>query len=344
MRGLLMFAAITMCSVRARQSGDVARIIRCLMLACVVVTLATASASAVLPNRITWGTELQQNGPNPDDLDEVARFQGPFDNPSRLGELALVTVGLVMTYFEFAERKEQKYLVGAAILAGGLTALADSRSGLLALAVGSSLYALWRHRLKGLAVLAAAGILIVALLVVEGSVVAPYLWRGNVWTVTGRTDMWPFVLQQIAARPLFGYGYQTAGAILSGRFFPLWWGPFNEGVHNSVHNGYLSLMVGVGVPAFVFWLYIMLHPWFSLFRQSDDPWRLKRAFFFLVIPLLLVNLDEEMLGECLGPSGFLFVMLWALAEQHRLRTIRQKFMARREAMRSAPAAIAALRS
>ena len=88
----------------------------------------------------------------------------------------------------------------------------------------------------------------------------------------------------------------------------------------------------------------LLHPWFSLFRQPEDPWRLKRIFFFIVIPVLLANLDEEMINECLGPSGFLFVMVWALAEQYRLTALRQKFASRRQAVRTSPAAIAALRS
>lgn len=343
-RSLFMFAGITICSVRARQSGDIQRLIRCLMLACIVVTLMTTLAAIVLPYSITWASVLKQNGPNPGDVDEVLRFQGPFDNPSRLGELALVTVGLILSYFEFAKGKERLFLAAAALTALGLTALADSRSGVVALVFGSSLYVLWRYRLKGLVAVALGSLFVAIVLMAAGQVVAPYIWRGDVWTVTGRTDIWPFVLQQIAAKPLTGYGYQMAGEILTGRFFPIWWGPFDEGVHNSVHNGYLAHMAGVGIPAFIFWLFIMMHPWFSLFRQPEDPWRLKRIFFFIVFPVLLANLDEEMINECLGPSGFLFVMVWALAEQYRLTALRQKFASQRQAVRNSPAAIAALRS
>jgi hypothetical protein len=344
LRSLFMFAGIAMVSLRARQTDNVQRVIRCMMLACIVVTLATAVAAVVLPHSITWGTELQQSGPNADDVDEVDRFQGPFDNPSRLGELALVTVGLILTYFEFAKQRERIFLTVAALMAVGLTALADSRSGLIALAIGGSFYAFWKYRLRGLMVLTVASVLVAGVLIIGGPAIAPYIWRGDVWTLTGRTDIWPFVIHEIVAKPITGYGYQMAGEILTSRFFPVWWGPFGEGVHNSVHNGYLAHMVGVGIPAFIFWLFIMLHPWFSLFRQADDPWRLKRVFFFIVIPVLIVNFDEEMISECLGPSGFLFAMTWALAEQYRLTRIRQKAMAWRRSLQNVPAAVAALRS
>ncbi|HJU10804.1 MAG TPA: O-antigen ligase family protein, partial [Candidatus Binataceae bacterium] len=265
-RSCLMFAGITLCSLQARKTGNIHRTIRYLMLACIVVTVAAALAAVILPHSITWGTELRQSGPKPEDVDAVARFQGPFDNPSRLGELALVTIGLILTYFEFADRKQRILLIGAAILALWLTILADSRSGILALIIGSCVYAVWRYRLKGLMVLIGLSMLGGAGLMWAGPAVAPYIWRGDVWTITGRTDMWPFVIQQIAAKPITGYGYKTAGEILMSRFFPLWWGPYQEGVHNSVHNGYLAQMVGVGIPAFIFWMYIMLQPWFSLFR------------------------------------------------------------------------------
>jgi hypothetical protein len=344
-RSLLFFSAITMCSLQAKEAGAIQRLLRSLMLACIVVTLATAATAVVLPHSVTWGAVVQQNGSsmNSEDQDEEAvdRFQGPFDGPSRLGELALVTVGLILTYFEYATRKERIVLGSIAILAVGLEGLADSRSSFVALAIGCGLYACWRYRLKGLlAVTAVSGLAVLGLMFVGNN---PYIWRGDVWTVTGRVDMWPFVLQQIAHKPITGYGYAVGGAIFDSRYFPVWWGPYNEGPRSSIHNGYLQHMVEVGIPATMFWLFIVLRPWFALFRQTDDRSRIKRILFFVVIPLLLVNLDEEMLGDGAGPSGFLFAMVWAVAEQHRLAAIYHAAMARRQALRDLPGAAAALR-
>jgi O-Antigen ligase len=343
-RSVLVYAAITLCSLRARQTGEARRVIRCLMLATIVVTLGTALVALVLPHSITWGNDLLQNGPQPDDTDAVDRFQGPFDNPSRLGELALVTVGLIMTYFDSGTKKERVLLTVSAVIAVVLTAMADSRSGLMALAFGSSLYALWKYRLKGLAVVAVGLFIVVIGVISAGPTIAPYIWRGDVWTVTGRTDIWPFAVRAIANKPITGHGYQVAGAIFESRFFQVWWGPYNEGAHSSVHNGYLAQMVSVGIPAFVFWMFITLRPWISLFKSEKDEWRIKRIFFFIVVPALLVNLDEEMIGDCLGPSGLLFTMVWAIAEQYRLSTIRRNQVARREALQNLSAASAALLS
>jgi O-antigen ligase len=253
----------------------------------------------------------------------------------------LVTVGLILTYFQYATRKERIVLGSIAILALGLEGLADSRSSFVALAIGCALYACWRYRGKGLLAVAAVSVLAVLGLMFAGN--NPYIWRGDVWTVTGRTEMWKFVLQQLADKPITGYGYQVGGAIFGSRYFPIWWGPYDEGPHSSIHNGYLQHMVEVGIPATIFWLFVVLRPWFALLAQTEDRWRLKRILFFVVIPLLLVNLDEEMLGDGAGPSGFLFAIVWAIAEQHRLSTIRHAATARHQALRDLPGAAGALR-
>ncbi len=102
-------------------------------------------------------------------------------------------------------------------------------------------------------------------------------------------------------------------------------------------------MVGVGIPATIFWIFIMFRPWLTVFRQSEDPWRLKRMLFFLVIPLLFVNMDESMINDCAGPAGLLFAAVWAVAEQYRLVVSRRAATVDRQALQDLPAAATALR-
>ncbi len=346
-RGTVFFAAITLCSLAARRAGDVKPLIRAMMLAAIVVTMLNAGA-VILPRSITFAahdegvTDVQNTAGDSANYDDgVQRFQGLYKGPNEIGALALATIGLILVYLEFADRRERIILTSIAILAFGLDVMADSRSDLVGLAIGSTLYLCWRYRLKGIgaiAVLAGAAVLLVK---VMGNDITPYIWRGDVSTLTGRTDIWRFALRQIAAKPLTGYGWGVGGAILSSKYFPLWYGPWDMGPQSSLHSGYVSCAVEVGIPAAAFWLFIILQPWVSLFRQSEDPWCLKRAFFFLVLPMLIVNLDESMFSDSAGSAGFLFMMLWALAEQYRLMSVwRASTVARRASVDLSPAVVA----
>ena len=51
--------------------------------------------------------------------------------------------------------------------------------------------------------------------------------------------------QKIEERPLLGWGFEVEGEILQSKYFPIWWGPWEEGPHSSLHNGYLSRAVGL---------------------------------------------------------------------------------------------------
>jgi O-antigen ligase len=264
--------------------------------------------------------------------------------PNQVGELVLVTIGLILTCFEFASLKERIVLGSIAIMTLSLTVMADSRSDLVALAIGSIFYVCWRYRLKGVVAIGVMSVVAALGLTVMGSDLAHYIWRGDVWTLTGRTDVWHFTMREIAAKPLTGYGYQTGGAIFASRYFPLWWGPWDEGPRSSIHNGYLSSMAGIGIPGTIFWLFIVLRPWIGIFREPEDPWRLKRLLFFVVIPMLVMNIDESMIDDCAGASGFLFTVVWAVAEQHRLTAIRRAAMTRTGGLLSLPPAVVALLS
>ena len=90
-------------------------------------------------------------------------------------------------------------------------------------------------------------------------------------------------------------------------------------------------MVGVGVPATLLWLFIILRPWASLFRHEDDPWGLKPLALLVIVPLLILNFTESGAGDCHYTTGVIFVLCWAIAERARLLAIERAAHDRREA-------------
>jgi len=167
----------------------------------------------------------------------------------------------------------------------------------------------------------------------------------DVTTLTGRTDIWLYILQRIREQPILGYGYETAGAVYESRYFPIWWGPWDMGPHSSLHNGYLGHLIGVGIPATVLWLYVVLRTWIFVLRQPDDPWNLKPVFFLIVVPILINNMSEQMLGDFGGGLvALLFGLTWAIAERYRLLALRRREADRAAALAALPRAVSALAS
>jgi O-antigen ligase len=192
--------------------------------------------------------------------------------------------------------------------------------------------------------LAGAGVVAIAALPLFGHNIGEYTGRGDVTTLTGRTEMWAYVVGQIKARPLSGYGYEVAGAIFESKYFPIWYGPWDQGAQSSVHNGYLNHAIGVGIPATLFWLFIVLRPWWFAIRQTEDPWNLKPLALLVIIPCLIHNMSEASVGDFLGLIGLLFGLAWAVGERYRLLMLERAETARREALDQMPPAVAIFQS
>jgi O-antigen ligase len=64
----------------------------------------------------------------------------------------------------------------------------------------------------------------------------------EVYTLTGRLEIWDFAWQQITLSPIFGYGYNSSKAVLGGHI------GFENGLMvDSAHNLYLQNLLSVGV-------------------------------------------------------------------------------------------------
>lgn len=338
---VLVLIALGACVLEIHESDDVTRLLFRFLLACGVMLAMLAAASAILPHSVTWASPLENY--TADELASMSkagisaggldRFRGLLNGPNDVGGLMLVVVGSALVCWRAAARRERVMLAAMMLAAMGFDVLADSRSAFVAIAFGVALFMMWKWRLRG--VFLCAGGLAVAVAVMLHAGLFEYVVRGDVTTLTGRTDMWDFVLRKIRERPILGYGYESSGAVFESRYFPLWWGPWDRGPHSSLHNGYLGHAVGIGVPAAVLWLYIVLRPWVFVLRQQTDPWNLKPMFFLIVIPVLINNFSEQLLDDFGGGIvALLFGLAWAIAERYRMIALRT-MKTEREAVRAA---------
>jgi O-antigen ligase len=336
---VLIFCAISAIVFGLENPQDVTTIVERFLIGTGIFVIIMAIAAIALPRSMTWDVpELSTYN------QEVQRFRGILNNPNDVGVLMLITVGPVLAFWNRFEPRRKKWFALIALLAVGECAIADSRTPFVALGIGIVFYVVWRYRLRGVLAMAALIGIGIAALPLFGHDLSEYTGRGDVTTLTGRTEMWAYVVHEIRARPLIGYGFSVSGAIFRSKYFPIWYGPWDQGPQSSLHNGYLDHAIGVGVPATLLWLFIVLRPSWFAFRQKEDPWNLKRLALFVILPCLVHNMSEASLGDFYGAVGILFGLTWALGERYRLLTLDQEAAARQKARDEMPPAAAAFQS
>jgi O-antigen ligase len=201
------------------------------------------------------------------------------------------------------------------VVAAVFAVLADSRSEVAVTVLGCVAFIIWKRPFKGIFVAVVLVLVFIIGYQMVGENVRLYFNR-DVSTLTGRTEAWQFEVEQVRQRPLLGYGYEVEGAIFQSPYFQDWFKSWDQGPNTPLHNAYLTVMVGVGIPAFVFWLLIVLSPWVELFRHGEDPWNIRPLFFLVVLPMLVLGLDESGLSEPRYLRGLLFFMCWLIAERY----------------------------
>ncbi len=119
-------------------------------------------------------------------------------------------------------------------------------------------------------------------------------------TLTGRTEIWPAVLQKIAQRPWLGYGYETFWlGEWEGETADVWRQLAAEFEPHHAHNGFLDLYLGLGLLGLICFGFSFISNSLRAFlwaRQVQGAEGLMPLLY--LTPLILINLSESrfMLG------------------------------------------------
>ena len=133
--------------------------------------------------------------------------------------------------------------------------------------------------------------------------------------LTGRTQFWLGSLELAIEKPLLGYGYAVEGKIWEDPRFQsnksgLWMGS----AKSSIHNGYLSVAIGLGLLGLIIWLAIILPPVWHVLHLSGDYY--KALFLVILLQFLLTNFFETAISSSRNLESMAFWMFWVLAIKH----------------------------
>lgn len=313
----LLFSTLCYVGSNIKSAEDVQQVLGRFVLACGLLQSLTAVAYLFLPE-VLGGTGETLRATWMVDERGLARFCGVFNEPNAVGSLMLATVGAGVAHWTAVRTGWRKVLLASTMVAGVFFAIAaDSRSETFVAIIGCTSYAIWRYRLKAFVTVALFIVVACGCFYALKPEIQPYLNRG-LDTMTGRTGAWDFEIAKAEANPFFGYGYQSEGEILRDRHFNNWQNIWDRGAYTPLHNGYMTLIIGTGIPATIFWLSIFLGPWWLLIRGREDPWKLKPLVLLVILPALLLALDESGLSEPRSVRGLLLYVSWTIAERYQI--------------------------
>ena len=321
----LLFLTIVLVASMVSDAKDVTAIFTRYFLGCSVLAgLAFATAVFFPMNVLGIGQGSNEDVPAGvynwmADDSGINRFTGYSYTPNEIGALMLVTVGIGLVLWPRYRGWKRTSIAFVMIATMVFAAMADSRSTFVSIVVGISAYVVWKFRARGLLVLSALALMGLVGYEIYGLGTGAAFNR-DVTTLTGRTEAWQFEVVKMLERPLTGYGYAVEGAIFKDRRFPNWETFWDNGPNSPLHNSYMSLAIGLGLPATFLFLYLVLAPWVAVFRRKDDPLGLKQIFFFIVVPALVLGIVESEMSEARGVRGLIFFIAWALAECQRIES------------------------
>jgi len=244
------------------------------------------------------------------------RFQGFMAHPNTLGGFCMISYPILLWKSNRQDTTSSKiFILIILFMLLSMHVLSGSRTTLAASLVG---FAAWQIVLKkkiGLVMIAAA-------VVFSGFFLATSQFRSfnriestSITNLTGRTQFWLGSLELAVEKPVLGYGYAVEGKIWEDPRFQsnrsnLWMGS----ARSSIHNGYLSVVIGLGFIGLLMWLVITIPPVWGVFYLPGDYY--KALFLVVFIQLLLTNFFESVISSSRNLESIAFWIYWIIVTKY----------------------------
>jgi exopolysaccharide production protein ExoQ len=144
--------------------------------------------------------------------------------------------------------------------------------------------------------------------------------------LTGRTEIWPYVIDAIRERPIFGWGFSSFWSFLNPRSFEISREVGFGFFITSAHNGVLELLLQIGITGTALFLFIWLRNFVLAVKCLSGP----GGQFAVSTLMLLISIGENAVSEEVLVTAHeigtvLFFTMGLICEKHlRLERERRK--------------------
>ena len=231
------------------------------------------------------------------------RMCGIAGQANNLGAICAKYLGAIFLLW-LGGRCRLRYAFPLAALGVVTLSASDARTGMIAVVIAACVVLLARsfRALVGATFASIAGLLAILTFSLRLDALGSHFSRSGdpteVFTLTGRVEIWQFVWQKINERPLLGWGYNASKVIL-----PQYNGFQDNLMIDTAHNMLLQSLLSVGIigtaPIIVLTIYL-------LFNLVYRPYPF-RDLFFLVVIISAIS-DTSALGTTPTMLTLLFIM------------------------------------
>jgi O-antigen ligase len=257
-------------------------------------------------------------------------YQGIFPHKNFLGQVMAIGALATLHGIRVARRRQAgKFFmlftfVGMAGASKSATALLTT----LTFCGISAFFALWQRRGVARSIGVTVAVIFVPILVVAMAAPDTFLEMiGKDPTMSGRTEIWAYVIYDIAMKPWLGWGYSG-----------FWLQPQNpaaveisDAVHWSVpqaHNGLLEFLLSVGLVGTSIFLFLFVRTLILAYRCLRTPARaLAISTIIICIGILLEGVSEPVLLNPTQPSTPVFFIAGLMCEQALRAAKRRRYRA-----------------
>lgn len=268
------------------------------LLICFVIII-DAMSMVIFPDRAWWW--------------EVSnRFQGLWTHPNTMGSICMISYPVLLWRYSRCSPIKKTMIALLIILLGSMQFLTGSRASFMATFMGIFFW-FFVQKKKVKIVLLLGMIAILTFSIVQLNPSSFQREEGAEFTdLTGREDFWRGSYTLLMERPILGFGYGVEGKIWEDPRFnedklTLWSGS----ARTSLHNGYLSVAIGLGIIVFIIWCIILLS---SLWRSISLPLNDYKVFAYTIMVMcLLLNFFETVITDTSSLAAILFWIAWVFA-------------------------------
>ncbi len=199
------------------------------------------------------------------------RFQGILEHPNTLGAFCMLSYPVLMWKYPNLSPIGKVLLLFLFCIVLFMHILSGSRASLVTSILG---FFIWYLIINRANLYSLAKILSLVLIILSG-VVLLLQYRpaslkrevADITNLTGRTEFWQGCVQLVKERPITGYGYGVGGKIWSDpRFYKAGQFLWSGSARASLHNGYLSIAIGLGLAGLLIWSSLVLIPAWKVMR------------------------------------------------------------------------------
>jgi len=290
-----------------RTDGSIQKLLNSLFILAVISIFVSYVLLIAMPSRAWWW--------------KASRLISLFEHPNNFGAFCMLLYPVLLWKY-FSSNSSSKYfvlvLVGLNLI---LHILSGSRTTLISSSVGIIIwFLLEKNWLKLFGSLVVIAIFAIGLITLSPQSLTRQE-QAELTDLSSREDIWESANIFVTEKPILGYGFGVEGKIFQNEQKLDLGGSFiQKNVRQSLHNGYLSIIIGLGFLGLLVWI---IQIFFPLVTNIAKSFSYEKAYAMVTILMILITnfFESALTGYSLATDTFFWIawlvsgVLWLKGEK-----------------------------